>query len=349
MTWFRKQKFINGALDDPRIREEKLKDFRFEELVTAPPLIDWTEKPKEKWRSYPVRNQNGAGSCVSYSKALELGILNELEEEEFVLLSARDVYTRRSNQGSAGMWGQDANQICIKDGATLETLMPSDNKNETEINKTDDRKPHKEVVGKIFRAKNWIALPFEMNSIASILKTGKGVNLFFKFNYSEWNRPVPVLSNQVLDCHHSVVAIDYTWYNGKRALIIQDSWGLKNTYEGRRVISEDWLNPVFRRINWASYFEDLCNWDLLKKEDLTKPKWRFEKDLWFGLKNNDVIMLQDALKWLDLFPKTQISTGFFGGITRDSVKKFQIKYGIEPVEGYVGKITRARLNEIFSP
>ena len=65
------------------------------------------------------------------------------------------------------------------------------------------------------------------------------------------------------------------------------------------------------------------------------------------MKNNDVIMLQDCLKWLDLFPKTQISTGYFGGITRDSVKKFQTQHNIEPVLGYVGILTRTKLNELF--
>ena len=346
MFWFQKQKFISGAIEDPRSPEEKLKDFRLEELVTTPAMVQWTEKPQSQWKQYPIRNQNGAGSCVAHSKALELGILNLLEEGEFVELSARDIYTRRKNQGSPGMWGQDANMICINSGATLETLMPSDNKTEVEINKTDDRLPHKEVIGKIFRAKNWIALPFDIDVIASIVATNKGVNLFFKFAYSEWTA-VPKITNAVPNCHHSVVAVDYTLYQNKRALIIQDSWGSVG-FNGRRVITEDWINPVNGRITWASYFEDLSNWDLLKKEDLSKPKFRFEKDLFFGQRNNDVIMLQDCLKWLDMFPKTQTSTGYFGGITRESVKKFQSQYGIEPVLGYFGPKTRQKMNEIFS-
>jgi len=343
----KRKRFQSGAMEDLRTKEDMLKDFRFEELALGVPIVEWKEKAMADWKQYPVRNQNGAGSCVAHSKVLELGILNLLEENDFISLSARDVYTRRSNQGSAGMHGQDANQICIKDGATLESLMPSDNKTEIEINKVDDRLPHKEVIAKIFRAKNWVALPHDIDAIASILTTGKGVNIFFRFTYPEWNRPVPILSDKNPDCHHSVVAIDFTLYENKKALIIQDSWGSAG-YDGRRIITEDWFNIVFGRISWISYFEDLSNWDLLKKEDIVKPKWWFDKDLFVGIQNKDVIMLQDCLKFLDLFPRTQISTGFFGGITRDSVKKFQIKFGIEPVLGYVGPITRKKLNELFA-
>jgi len=338
------RKFGTGALSDPRSREERLKDFKYEELATSIPAVEWREKPMTEWKSYPVRNQSQSGSCVGFSKALELGILNQLEEGEFVSLSARDIYTRRKNQGAAGMWGQDANQICIDKGATLETLMPSDNKNEEEINRIEDRRPHKEVIGKIFRAKSWIALPFNIDAIAHILSTGKGVNVFFRFAFSEWDRQVPVLTERVFNLHHSVVATDYTIWQGKKALIIQDSWGLRNTNQGRRVLTEDWIS----RLTWVSYFTDLSNWDLLKKEDLVKPKHVFKRDLSVGMVNEDVRILQDCLKWLDFFPKTQVSTGRFGGITRSAVKKFQTHYGIQPVLGFVGKLTRAKLNELFS-
>jgi peptidoglycan hydrolase-like protein with peptidoglycan-binding domain len=39
-------------------------------------------------------------------------------------------------------------------------------------------------------------------------------------------------------------------------------------------------------------------------------------------------------------------TTYFGPATRAAVIKFQKKYGISPAAGYVGAITRAKLNEI---
>lgn len=346
--WLFKKKLISGALEDNRSQQEKLKDYRFEELATAP-IVNWKEKPINEWKQYPVRNQNGAGSCVAHSKVLELGILNYLEEGEFVELSARDIYTRRANNGS-GMIGQDANTIVIKNGATLEVLMPSDNKTEEQINNTEDRLPHKEVIGQIFKAKNWIALPFDIDAIASIIEQGKGVNLFFRFGNNEWNKKVPIISSNYLKYHHSVVGIDYTLYQGKKAIIIQDSWGSNNGYNGRRIITEEWFNPALNRISWASYFEDLSNWNLV--QDIDKPDFKFEKDLYIGMRNNDVVHLQDRLKYEETFPKTQTSTGYFGGITRQAVKDYQCKENIvctgdEYTTGWgrVGPQTRGVLNK----
>jgi len=342
-NFFRKQKFGTGAIDDLRTSEEKLKDYRFEELVSAP-IVEWKEKPQSEWRKFPIRNQSQSGSCVAFSKAKELGIFNYLEEGEFVNLSARDIYIRRSNKPDAGMWGQDANQIAIKHGATLEILMPSEGLNEAAMNNDLDRKPSKEVIGMVFRPKSWIALPFNFDAIASIISKGTPVNLFFKFDVSEWNKGVPTINpNSQLSAHHSVVAIDYFLYQNKKSLLIEDSWSINSGIDGRRIITEDWTS----RMTWASYFEDLSNLDLLKKEDIIKPKHRFEKDLGVGMKNNDIIVLQDILKYEELFPKTQISTGYFGGITRNAVQGFQRKYGIEPISGFVGILTRTKLNGMY--
>jgi len=351
-NFFKKQKFGTGAIDDLRTQEEKLKDYRFEELVSAP-IVEWKEKPPENWRKFPIRNQSRSGSCVAFSKAKELGIHNFLEEGEFINLSARDIYTRRSNKPNAGMWGQDANQIAIKYGATIDILMPSDNLGEVLMNNDLDRKPSKEIIGMVFRPKSWIALPFDIDAIASVLSKGIPVNLFFKFDVSEWDKEVPTINlNSQLSAHHSVVATDYFLYQGKKSLLIEDSWSINSGIEGRRIITENWIS----RLTWASYFTDLSNLDLLKKDDIIKPKYRFEKNLGVGMKNNDVIALQDILKFEGLFPRTQISTGVFGGLTLRAVKDFQLKYAKEILEplgliqptGYVGELTRKKLNEIFS-
>ncbi len=332
-----------GALDDVRLPEEKEKDFRHEELASIAP-IEWKEKPQEQWRKFPIRNQNGSGSCVANSKVKELGILNFNEEQEFITLSARDIYTRRVNQATAGMAGQDANQIVIKNGATLESLMPSEGLNEALMNNSIDRKPSKEVIGMVFRPKNWIALPFDFDAIANILSKGIPVNLFFKFDIAEWNQQVPTINpDSKLSSHHSIVAVDYFLYNNKKAFLIEDSWSINSGIEGRRILTEDWIP----RISWASYFVDLSNYDLIKKEEIVKPQYQFNQDLKVGDKNDDVKALQNCLKWEDLFPKTQESTGCFYGLTLKAVKDFQKKYNIEPISGFVGEKTRAKLNELF--
>ena len=80
--------------------------------------------------------------------------------------------------------------------------------------------------------------------------------------------------------------------------------------------------------------------------DSTRPRHTFNVDLYFGMSNPEVIFLQKCLKYDGTFPSNVDSTGNFLTITLDSVKQFQAKYGI-PQTGYVGQITRAKLNELF--
>ena len=70
----------------------------------------------------------------------------------------------------------------------------------------------------------------------------------------------------------------------------------------------------------------------------------FEKNLSFGLqKNSDVLALQELLTDEGLY--TGPITGNFFSLTLKAVKNFQTVNGITPVSGYVGPLTRAKLNE----
>jgi hypothetical protein len=77
----------------------------------------------------------------------------------------------------------------------------------------------------------------------------------------------------------------------------------------------------------------------------------FSVDISFGQRNNEVKYLQDALKLFDCFPLNVLSTGYYGTITQEAVKKFQYKYKVASlielaiVNGKrVGKKTRLALN-----
>ena len=61
----------------------------------------------------------------------------------------------------------------------------------------------------------------------------------------------------------------------------------------------------------------------------------FQKNLWIGMKNADVLELQKRLG--------VIQTGFFGSLTFAAVRKYQTSKGI-PSTGFVGVLTRAALN-----
>ena len=71
----------------------------------------------------------------------------------------------------------------------------------------------------------------------------------------------------------------------------------------------------------------------------TTGTYCFNTDLYQGLTSNDVRNLQIVL---GVTP----TTGYFGSITKSAVKRFQAQYGI-PQTGYVGPLTRAKLNELY--
>ncbi|MBI2627226.1 MAG: peptidoglycan-binding protein [Parcubacteria group bacterium] len=74
----------------------------------------------------------------------------------------------------------------------------------------------------------------------------------------------------------------------------------------------------------------------------------FTRDLYFGLQGNDVKQLQ-ALLVNEVNYSANLLTGYFGNITREAVKRLQVKYGIKPVFGYFGEITRRTLRALIKP
>lgn len=79
--------------------------------------------------------------------------------------------------------------------------------------------------------------------------------------------------------------------------------------------------------------------------------YTFNTNLTVGSKGTDVLNLQKVLNMssdttvaLTGAGSAGMETSYFGPATKAAVMKFQTKYGISPVAGYVGSITRAKLN-----
>lgn len=348
--------FMNGAAIDTRPDSEKLKDFQLEELVSAPAPVVWKEKEEKDWRTFPDQNQDGSGSCVAQTVKRLAGIQMFLKEGKYVDFSATSIYQERSNKPAGGMVGVESFEIWRKSGISLEVLVPSQKMNDTQMDAVKIENYEKEI-GKIFRIDNHVGLPVgDIETVAStIQQTQKGVMVWFFFTSAEWSPLVPVIIDHSLTIakglRHSVTAVDYFLYKGKKALLIEDSSHFgKRT---RRIVTEDF----FKRRNWFArygtsfHFETGTSWP-------TKPKHSFNRDLTFSesfVYDAEVVALQDCLKYEGLFPADRDSTGYYGSVTSKAVLAFQKKYQVastaelDELQGRVtGTKTRAKLNEIFS-
>lgn len=335
----------SGANFDPRKQDDRNKDYLFNEVVYAPAPVIWEEK--KEWRHFSIFNQDGSGSCVAQTMAKLLGVMYFIENGYYVHFSATHIYQRRANKPEGGMSGVDAFEIA-RQGVTLEELVKSQNMNDQQM---DGEKiaEYKNKVGEIFKIGGYVQVKIgDIETVASIIQqTGKAVMVWFYFNIDEWKKGVPTINGTVdkngsATIRHSVTAVDFTLYEGKKALVVEDSWGVDSGINGQRIITEEFYNE---RNFFAGY---AMNFDFDRITNTEKPSYNFLYDLQFGMTNNDIVKLQDILKYEGVFPVNIQSTGYFGAITKKAVQKLQDKYNIaketDPGYGRVGPRTRNLLN-----
>jgi LAS superfamily LD-carboxypeptidase LdcB len=74
-------------------------------------------------------------------------------------------------------------------------------------------------------------------------------------------------------------------------------------------------------------------------------KGGIQKTLAYGSQNQEVKLLQYILKTDESLPRVE-TTGYYGSMTKEAVKKFQEKNGLE-VTGTVGPKTQEKINELY--
>jgi len=349
LRYFTKTNTELGALIDTRPEKEKEEDYTFDEIVASAEEVKWVEKVPTQWRSFPIFNQNGSGSCVAQTMAKILGVMRWLKDGIYIHFSATHIYQRRSNKPRSGMNGIECFKIAQK-GVTLEELVPSQNMTDAQMDSVVIEE-YKKQVGEVFKIGNFITMPIKnIDLIASVIqKTGKAVMVWFYFENGEWNNTPKVINKNLnLSAYntsrHSVTAVDYALIGGKKALIIEDSWGVRSGFTGQRVITEEF----FKERNWFCAYP--MNFKFDEPVDNT-PKYTFNEDLKYSAKYSvieEVKKLQSALKYLGHFPSNIDCTGYYGSITTKSVLAFQQKYQIYEQAGKLcGAKTRKQLNLIF--
>ena len=130
----------------------------------------------------------------------------------------------------------------------------------------------------------------------------------------------------------------------KDRIVFQNSWGKKWGDKGLGYFNKNYLPFEI----WIVLTDLPNDWQELLGKDKQKPQHFFREDLKYGMRGREIVMLQDCLKYLGCFDPTVESSGYFGRITLEAIKTFQRRYNISPPFGYVGSLTRAKLNELFA-
>lgn len=349
--------YITKANLDERIQEEKVKDFKHEELAFSnEQAFEWKELViKDKY--YYEFDQKSSSSCVAGGGAISL--------QSFYkdIFSRKDIYYRRFNYPNEGMAMWDLFNIMLK-GVALESQVPSQALGEIDMNTsykvTDDIIKTRSK----YTIKAWVNMESYKHNIDEIAKMVQKtpVVMFWYFSPTqykkEWLVEKPKVLTKELDVYgpktlrHQMTVISAGTVNGKKYLLVQDTAGVgtgMGTDKNLRLIDEEFL--------MARSFA--CGYAIPNEIQVTpvskKPSYLFTKKLEVGMTDPDVKALQEILiyeKLIDL----PASTNYFGGITLKGVKKLQEKYkkeiltpaGLNLPTGYVGSRTIAWLNKNYS-
>jgi|GEM_PF-943669 len=361
-----KPNFVSGVLERPDYKADK-RNFCSKELIVSAPPVNWKEKSPDSFESNweGQYTQDGSGSCYGWSLSLLLENANEREEGKKIKFSARDIYANCCEPYPImGLYVEKTMKWLNKNGATLEHLLPSNNLDELTMRKLDDYKSGDRQVALIYKSNGFAYLPvrFTFNDIAQILEQGQYLSSSVVMTNEGWSNkngwvepPLPNTPQEQLG-YHAITLTKYGLVEGKKTISFEHAWG-KWGYKGKGIgfIRENYLPYMFIP---PQYLLDLPNnWRDTQANATEKPKWKWEYDLFYGMENNeDVRMLQKALKYEGVFPLATPITGNFYGITYSAVIDFQEKYkdeilkpaGLEHGSGYVGSYTRAKLNALFS-
>jgi hypothetical protein len=333
--------YTGGLIDNRKVK----KDYSHLEIGRSSiPTYLSRAKARKVEKLYEKRDQKSTSSCGAHAGELALSIDTGFKHEPAFL------YRLRKNYPAEGMYHYDIGEILLKQGCVEDLKIT---KTEKDYNAYSPSDLHYTIASH-FKGKSFVVLEdnkFTIDDIAYIVNDLKRPLILFVFwNGKEWSSDYPKAEGELTNInaqyrHYVTVLPNSAYiYKKKKYVIIQDSswFGRENI----RHLDEDWIN---KRIYTGLYQQDLF------VEEQTKFRHKgfvFTRDLQFGDSGQDVIVLQETLQDLGLFPINISATGYFGGITRQAVKDFQKKHeesilwkiGLKLPTGYFGKSSRAVLN-----
>jgi hypothetical protein len=198
-----------------------------------------------------------------------------------------------------------------------------------------------------------IALNKSFYEVAKAVQQNGVASIWFRCKVDNWLRWVITKLENSDEVRHSVTVIDAIFYKNTEYLVILDSAGFSHKDEKPDCIQQDGIRLMTKEAFDQGVYNQWTVISLDKSPGTSKPSLNFKSPIKYGMKNEDVLMLQKALIYLSLLD-WKANTGNYLNMTRSSVKAFQIKYNVASLEEInklngmsVGPKTIAKLNEIF--
>lgn len=298
-----------------------LKDYRD---ILGSALIKETLLPTEYKIPYSlkVKDQNGYPRCVAYSSSL-LKEEKELREKNDIEFDADWLYAeckKIDNYSGKGTMLNMPFKVMINKGIKIL------GGNETDIDK--------------YKIGGYVALDdLTPDGIKRAIYQWGAVIVGFNYSKNGWLTEyvrAPRTGERIVG--HAVALIGWN----KDYIIGQNSFGKLWGKDGLFFIPKDYIPFA----GFAIVVDLPNNWKELLTDETTKPKYVFKNNLGYGMINDEVKKLQDALKYLGCMLKSQESTGYYGQLTIDGVVLFQKRYGINPT-GFFANLSRAKMNELL--
>lgn len=339
------QIYNTGLLPDNRTEAEKLKDWNSVELVAIGEFIPhFRDVTEGEWFKYQVRNQDGSGSCVANTIAKMLEVKYELGKGKSVKFSHAPIYLNRSNKPGTGMIGVDALKVAVKYSSCPEDTIPSENKNDAELDAIILPANYEEL-NNLVAPTHYATCPVDFDYVATMVNKEGCAMIWVNTDYQSWCKDIPTPGGVKGKVVHSITAVDTVRFNGIEYIVIEDSWGKFGKYNGQRLITREFFKDA---VWFAAVLYDFVY-------DITDEKFApFTTIMEFKQRNSEISRLQKLLQARGFFPADQSITGYYGPITALAVLQMQLKYNVDSTKVLmdlkgqrVGKKTLLKINSLL--
>ncbi|MFZ5365172.1 MAG: peptidoglycan-binding protein [Patescibacteria group bacterium] len=147
------------------------------------------------------------------------------------------------------------------------------------------------------------------------------------FSFNNLISSVKIVGNAAVDFFTEAL------YSGRSERFSQDDFDLRNNSIGNDTVTSLQVSLRAQNIPSASAAALRCGGNVVFSE------------MTAGDQGSNVVSLQELLKCLGFFPQGQPATGYFGPVTENALKNFQLSNGIEP-SGYLDQATLSAINDL---